>query len=204
MVMRMNAEFEGGEIPGQSSETATKRSLSGCFEWVGVFLIAFAVFALVRTFIVSPFMVPSGSMEPTIQIGDNVFAEKVSALFGSEPEIGDIVVFDNPVADSEPDILVKRVVARAGQTVDLIDGSLYVDGVAMDEPYAVGSSYPLDLVAPGVSVSFPYTVPEGCVWVMGDNRENSADSRYFGPVPKDNIIGTVFFRYWPMSRIGPM
>ena len=149
-------------------------------------------------------MVPRGSREPTIQIGDNGFAEKVSALFGSEPEIGDIVVFDNPVADSEHDILVKRVVARAGQTVDLIDGSLYVDGVAMDEPYAVGSSYPLDLVAPGVSVSFPYTGTEGCVWVMVDKRENSADSRYFGPVPKDNIIGTVFFRYWPMSRIGPM
>lgn len=200
----MNTEFEMGEDSVATGEGAPGRLLSGCFEWVGVFLIAFAVFALVRTFIVSPFMVPSGSMEPTIQIGDNVFAEKVSALLGSEPEIGDIIVFDNPVADSEHDILVKRVVARGGQTVDLIDGALYVDGVAMDESYVVGSSYPLDIAAPDVSVSFPYTVPEGCVWVMGDNRENSADSRYFGPVPQDNIIGTVFFRYWPMSRFGPM
>lgn len=202
MVTTVNSDFDAEMDQGDTGKKA--KSLSGWFEWVGVFLIAFAVFALVRTFVVSPFMVPSGSMEPTIQVGDNVFAQKVSSLLGDAPEIGDIVVFDNPVADSDHDILVKRVVARAGQTVDFVDGALLVDGLEVEEPYTVGLSYPLDISAPGVSLSFPYTVPDGCFWVMGDNRENSADSRFFGAVPQGNIIGTVFFRYWPLSRIGTL
>lgn len=182
----------------------SRSAFSSVVEWVGVFLIAFAVFAVVRTFVASPFIVPTGSMEPTIQVGDCIFAEKLSLTLGNEPDVGDIVVFDNPVLSSEHDILVKRVIARAGQTVDFRDGVVFVDGVALDEPYTAGLSYPLGSQAAGVSLDFPYTVPEGCVWVMGDNRENSADSRYFGPVPKDNLIGIVFFRYWPLGRLGTL
>ena len=84
----------------------------------------------------------------------------------------------------------------------MVDGVVYVDGVALDETYVQGSSYPLSMQAPGVEVGFPYTVPEGCIWVMGDNRENSADSRYFGAVPQANLIGVAFLRYWPLDRIG--
>lgn len=143
-------------------------------------------------------------MEPTILVGDQVFAQRVSAHLGDTPEVGDIVVFKNPISDSSHEILVKRVVARAGQTVDMIDGQVYVDGVALKEPYVVGESYPLPMQAPGVSIDYPYVVPEGSLWMMGDNRENSSDSRYFGAVPTDNVVGTVFFRYWPFSRIGSM
>lgn len=177
-------------------------AFSAAVEWVGVFLIAFAVFALVRTFIVAPFTVPTGSMEPTIQVGDNIFAQKVSVLLGADAEPGDIVVFDNPVAGSDHDILVKRVIACGGQTVDLVDGVVWVDGTPLEEPYAQGMSFPLSMQAPGVAVDFPYVVPEDCLWVMGDNRENSADSRYFGPVPNENLIGIAFMRYWPLDRIG--
>lgn len=184
---------------GMSGRNGT---FSAVVEWIGVFLIAFAVFALVRTFVVSPYTVPTGSMEPTIQVGDNVFAQKVTLNLGMGVEQGDIVVFENPVADSEHDILVKRVIARGGQTVDLVDGVVVVDGVPLEEEYAQGESYPLWSQAPGVSVSYPFTVPEGCLWVMGDNRENSADSRYFGPVPERNLVGVVFLRYWPLDRIG--
>lgn len=173
-------------------------------EWVGVFLIAFAVFALIRTFVLSPFTVPTGSMEPTIQVGDTIFAQKLMLNLGHDVEDGQIVVFENPVAGTEHDILVKRVIAQSGQTVDLIDGVVYIDGSPLDEPYAQGSSYELVTQAPGVEVSFPYTVPDGYIWVMGDNRENSADSRYFGPVPKENLIGIAFFRYWPIDRIGTL
>ena len=179
-------------------------AFSAVAEWVGVFLIAFAVFALVRTFVVSPYVVPSGSMCPTIQVGDSIFAQKVTMRLGMDPEDGDIVVFDNPVPTSEHAILVKRVIAHAGQTVDLVDGAVYVDGQRLDEPYAQGSTFPLPSQAPGVQVRFPFTVPEGCVWVMGDNRENSADSRYFGPVPRENLVGVAFMRYWPFDRIGLM
>lgn len=177
-------------------------TLAAVAEWAGVFLIAFAVFSIVRTFVASPFTVPTGSMEPTIQIGDCIFAEKLSLQFGDEVTAGDIVVFDNPVASSEHDILVKRVVARAGQTIDFRDGVVLVDGVALDEPYTAGLSFPLASQAAGVQISYPYTVPEGHLWVMGDNRENSADSRYFGAVPEENLVGVVFFRYWPFDRIG--
>ncbi|MDO4436722.1 MAG: signal peptidase I [Coriobacteriaceae bacterium] len=173
-------------------------------EWVGVFLIAFAVFALVRTFIVAPYTVPSESMLPTIQVGDNLFAQKVSLELGQPVKQGDIVVFDNPVSESDHEILVKRVIAVAGQTVDLRDGAVYVDGEALDEPYTQGESWPLLSQAAGVDVSFPYTVPEGHVWMMGDNRENSADSRYFGAVPNENLIGVAFFRYWPLDRLGTL
>ena len=145
---------------------------------------------------------PDGLDGATIQVGDNVLAQKVSVRMGSDVSTGDIVVFDNPVADTEHDILVKRVIAQGGQTVDMVDGVVYVDGVALDETYVQGSSYPLSMQAPGVEVSFPYTVPEGCIWVMGDNRENSADSRYFGAVPQENLIGVAFLRYWPLDRIG--
>ena len=111
-------------------------AFSAIAEWVGVFLIAFAVFALVRTFVVSPYVVPSGSMLPTIQVGDSIFAQKVTTRLGMDPADGDIVVFDNPVPSSEHAILVKRVIAHAGQTVDLVDGAVYVDGQRLDEPCA--------------------------------------------------------------------
>lgn len=173
-------------------------------EWVGVFLIAFAVFALVRTFVVAPFTVPSESMLPTIQVGDNIFAQKVSLELGQPVKRGDIVVFDNPVEHSDHEILVKRVIAVGGQTVDFRDGAVYVDGEALNEPFVQGESWPLTVQADDLELSFPYTVPDGHVWMMGDNRENSADSRYFGPVPQENLIGVAFFRYWPLNRIGTL
>ena len=176
----------------------------GLLDWIVVFVIALVVFWVVRLLVVEPFTVPTGSMEPTIQIGDNLLAQKVTLRLGQEVQPGDIVVFNNPDGTSDHGILVKRVIAMAGQTVDLRDGVVYVDGKPLDEPYAAGESLPLPAQAPGVTVSFPYTVPEGCVWLMGDNRENSADSRYFGAVPTENLIGVAFFRYWPLNRIGTL
>ena len=107
-----------------------------------------------------------------------------------------------PDGASEHDVLVKRVIATAGQTVDLQDGKVVVDGQALDEDYTTGMSWPLSVQAPGAQVSYPYTVPDGCVWVMGDNRENSADSRYFGPVDRSDLIAVALVRYWPLNRIG--
>ncbi|WP_288735846.1 signal peptidase I [uncultured Enorma sp.] len=176
--------------------------LRGILEWVVTFALVFAFFIFIRMFVIEPYRVPTGSMEPTIEVGDQIFAQKLTVNLGMDVQPGDIVVFRNPDGTSEHDVLVKRVIATAGQTVDLVDGVVYVDGVALDEPYAEGESYPLAAQAEGVSVGFPYTVPEGCVWVMGDNRENSADSRYFGAVPEDDLIGVVVFRYWPLNRFG--
>ena len=134
--------------------------------------------------------------------GDQILAQKVSLELGQPVSQGDIVVFHNPDGTSEHDVLVKRVIATAGQTVDLQDGKVVVDGQALDEGYTTGMSWPLSVQAPGAQVSYPYTVPDGCVWVMGDNRENSADSRYFGPVDRSDLIAVALVRYWPLNRIG--
>lgn len=184
--------------------TSQHSAIRAALEWVVVVVVALILTFAIRTFVIEPFVVPTGSMESTIEVGDQILAQKVTLELGQGVKTGDIVVFHNPDTSSEHDILVKRVVAQAGQTVDCQNGKLVVDGVAQDESYTQGSSYPLSSQAPGVNISFPYTVPEGCVWVMGDNRENSADSRYFGAVPQSDLIAVGVFRYWPLNRIGSL
>lgn len=153
----------------------------------------------IRTYVAEPFEVPSASMETTIMTGDRLFAEKVSYHF-EDPKAGDIVVFSDPQVPSR--VLVKRVIATEGQVVSMSDGVLYIDGVAQSEPYVTGETYPLSQTAGNVSISYPYIVPEGEVWVMGDNRENSSDSRYFGSIDENTIFGKAVFTYWPLNRIG--
>lgn len=161
-------------------------------------LLAFALAQGVKTFIVQPFTIPSGSMIPTIEEGDYVLAEKLSQRFSGGPEQGDIVVFDDPGGDKPQ--LIKRVIAVAGQTVDVHDGGVYVDGKRMDEPYTHGKPTTLE---PGM-IQMPVVIPDGFVWMMGDNRPNSGDSRYFGPVPVDSIHGRAFWTYWPLDRFGTL
>ena len=168
-------------VPSQHS------ALRGAFEWIVIVAIALVATFVIRTFVVEPFVVPTGSMESTIEIGDQILAQKVTLELGQPVKQGDIVVFHNP---------------DAGQTVDLQGGKVVVDGQALDEDYTTGMSWPLSVQAPGAQVSYPYTVPDDCVWVMGDNRENSADSRYFGPVDRSDLIAVALVRYWPLNRIG--
>lgn len=152
-----------------------------------------------RSFIFQAYEIPSGSMEETIMTGDMIFSEKLSYTFG-DVEQGDIITFADPEIPSRT--LIKRVIATEGQTVDLKDGKVYVDGVQLNEPYTDGKpSYPLT-TAYGTSITYPYTVPEGEVWVMGDNRTNSQDSRYFGSIPVDTITGKALIRYWPLTSFG--
>ena len=99
-------------------------------------------------------------------------------------------------------MLIKRVIAVGGQTVDLRDGAVYVDGEKLDEPYTEGKqSKPL---SNSNGITYPYKVPEGEIWVMGDNRTNSLDSRVFGSVPVENVTGHAFWRYWPLSSFGSL
>ena len=169
-------------------------------------VVMVAVVALItvglRMFVFVPYEIPSGSMEETIMPGDMVFSEKISYYMRS-PERGDIVTFADPEVAGRT--LIKRVIATEGQTVDLIDGHVYVDGVMLDEPY-VGSkeSLPLARTAADVEVEFPYLVPDGHVWVMGDNREASQDSRYFGAIPVSSITGRAAMIYWPIGDVGKL
>lgn len=186
------AESAGEDKPEQQS------LLRWMVETALLVLLAFALAQGVKTFIVQPFTIPSGSMIPTIEEGDYVLAEKLSLRFSGGPEQGDIVVFDDPGGDKPQ--LIKRVIAVAGQTVDVRDGGVYVDGKRLDEPYTHGKPTTHE---PGM-IRMPVTVPDGFVWMMGDNRPNSGDSRYFGPVPVDSVHGRAFWTYWPVGRFGKL
>ena len=156
-----------------------------------------------RTFVFQAYEIPSGSMEETIMPGDMVFSEKIT-YYGSDPAPGDIVTFQDPDPEQGGRILIKRVIAVGGQTVDLVDGKVVVDGVALDEPYTQGkASEPLN-PAPDVDVSYPFTVPEGRLWVMGDNRTNSQDSRYFGAIKESSVTGHAVLVYWPFQNFGAL
>ena len=169
-------------------------------DWVITIAVGVVLALFLRTYVAEVYLVPSGSMLETIQEGDRLLGEKITYLTSS-PQQGDIVTFRDP---EDPDTtLIKRVIATGGQTVDLRDGVVYVDGEALDEDeYTLGKpTYALDQHASNLSenISYPYTVPEGYVWVMGDNRTNSLDSRYFGPVSEDTVTSKALFIFWPFS-----
>lgn len=198
-------------------------------------VVAFVLALVIKTFLVQAFFIPSGSMEPTLHgcfgcSGDRVLVNKIPYYF-HDPEPGDIVVFRGPeswapefqvtepgnpvesallwlgraIGTAPPDEkdFVKRVIATGGQTVECCDdqGRVLVDGEPLDEPY-------IEYDNPVESRSFsPITVPEGRMWVMGDNRAGSADSRShvddgdFGTIPVDNVIGRATVIVWPVSRL---
>ncbi|MFI0959983.1 signal peptidase I [Streptomyces sp. NPDC021080] len=143
-----------------------------------------AVAFVAGTFLVEPVRVESTSMEPTLSAGDHLLVDD-RAYRGAPPRRGDLVVFDESGAT-----LVKRVVAVAGDTVAIEDGVLEVDGRAVEEPAVDPKT--VDGMYYG-----PARVPDGTVFVLGDNRRHSVDSRQFGPVPVTKVTGRVILRWWP-------
>lgn len=169
----------------------------GLLEFLLILIVAFAlVFGFVRPFVVEAFYIPSGSMIPTLEVGDRVLVNKFIYRF-EKPERGDVVVFKSvePNADGSRDDLIKRIVAVEGDEVAVRDGTLFVNGEPRNEPY-VNEEFP------DASFFGPTVIPKGSVFAMGDNRSNSRDSRFFGPVPVENIEGEAFIVFWPLSRIG--
>lgn len=169
----------------------------GVLEYLVILAVAFVlVFGVIKPFVVEAFRVPSESMVPTLEVRDRFLANKFVYRF-TEPERGDIVVFESvePNASGEFDTLVKRVVGLPGDVIEVRGGSLLVNGEPRDEPYLN-----IDVV---VDINAPYgpkEVPEGTFFALGDNRGNSLDSRFYGPVPMENLKGEAFVRFWPISR----
>ena len=191
---------------GQHAESKTPTVMRNVLSIVLTVAVIVVLALLLRSFVLQPYEIPSSSMEETILPGDMVFSEKVTSWF-TEPQAGDIVTFEDPEtldADAaDRRILIKRVIATEGQTVDLVDGKVVVDGVALDEDYTNGRpSYPLPVTADDADVTYPYTVGENELWVMGDNRTNSQDSRYFGAIDLSTVTGKAFLTYWPLNRFG--
>jgi signal peptidase I len=169
---------------------------------------------VVKTFLIQPFWIPSVSMEPTIQVNDRVMVNKLAYQFG-DVNRGDVVVFTNPMepesTESVPeavirsvleavgirtrglDDLIKRVVGLPGETIEIRDGEMLIDGSPINEPYTDASFLP----------DFgPVEVPADSIFVMGDNRDESFDSRRFGAIPIDHVIGRAFVVIWPLSNFG--
>lgn len=204
------------------SSRAEKDKSQGRERWIGValelavlFIIALVLAIFLQAFAIKPFAIPSPSMEPTLRAGDRVLVDRATYHF-REPRRGEIIVFrydpNDPANATQGDNgftrsldllaevlnithqnsmpFIKRVVGVAGDTVELREGVLYVNG----ELYEAGYEYVKD------SHNGKWMVPEGCVMVMGDNRPNSNDSRVWGFVPLDTIIGKAVAIWWPPSR----
>lgn len=163
-------------------------------EWVLVVGGAVLLAVVIRAFVLQVFWIPSLSMAPTLREDDRVVVDELSYRF-RDVHRGEVVVFDRPPSEppGEVDHLIKRVVAIGGETVEAHGGRVYVDGEPLDEPY---------LPAGTVTARFgPIRVPEGSLWVMGDNRGNSQDSRWFGPVDEDSVVGRAVLRIWPLGAV---
>ena len=168
-----------------------KSLISFFFEYIFVIAIAIIIAILIRTFIIHPYMIPTSSMEPTILMGDNLLVEKITYRFHS-PKVGEIVVFKNPSGSEKQ--LVKRIIGVSGDHVEITeDGHVILNNKAYEEPYAIYQN---------VGQSFNFDIQDNTVFVLGDNRGNSQDSRWFGPISKDTIIGRAIFRHWPLNRFG--
>ena len=161
---------------------------------------------LIRIFILTAFYIPSPSMLDTLQINDRVFVFRPAYAL-TEPKVGDIVVFrvpeDIPNFDPDKPIWIKRIVGVAGDSVSIRDNRLCINGERVTEPpfFKKNAYFPRSLNG---NVFPEQVVPEDHVMVFGDNSANSYDSRYWGPIPEDRIIGKAFVRFWPLSRIGPI
>ncbi len=207
---------EGSSIEAVSHEERKPRSRGAAWEIVETIILAVFIFVAVRTVILN-FRVDGESMEPTLDSGQMLLVNRqVYAHFDANelldwlpfiemdgervvypfhpPQRGDIVVLRPPVDQGTP--YIKRIVGLPGERIAIHDGTIYVNGEPLEEEYL-----------PGMATSWPgaigqnaITIPDGYVFVMGDNRNNSSDSRVFGPVPKSSIIGKAWVAYWPLGE----
>ncbi len=190
-------------------------------EFVLIVAIALALAFGLQAFVVKPYRIPSGSMEPTLRIGQRVLVDRIGNDFFA-PSVGDIVVFhpptgaadqvcgdtnekpgqacDRPTPRHSSENYIKRVVAGPGDAIKIIDGRVWLNGKRQKESFAnLAGCTPTN---PDCNYPDPITIPPGYYFMMGDNRDFSDDSRFWGPVPRSWIIGEAFFTYWPPDRIG--
>ena len=184
-----------------------KSSTRNAVEWVAVIAGALLIAVIVRTFIFQTFWIPSPSMATTLVKDDRVLVNKLSYKF-HDPRRGDVIVFERP-PNEEGNIkdLIKRVIGLPGDRVSIMDGKVSINGKVLDEPYTHGlPTEPKIGCGPGVTTGIDtkqgFTVPEGHLFVMGDNRINSLDGRCFGPIDEDLVVGRAFVIIWPPAKTG--
>lgn len=183
-------------VVSADQEDDERSSVRGVVEWLVVLGSAVVVALLLRAFLFQAFYIPSASMEETLLINDRVLVNKLSYRL-HDINRGDVVVFHRPDADAgEFRDLIKRVIGLPGETIEATDNTIYINGQVLIEPYLT----PGEVIADFDSVE----IPEGELFMMGDNRDNSGDSRVFGTVAIDRVVGRAFFLFWPLDRVGSL
>lgn len=180
-----------------SEEVTPRRAKSEAWEWIKALAIAIALAFVIRTFLFAPFIVEGESMETTLQNAEKLVVNK-AIYYLAEPERGDIIVFN---AEAKRDY-IKRVIGVGGDTVEVKNDVLYLNGKPVEEPYLEKNREQAKQQGMALTDDFgPITVPEGQLFVLGDNRLNSRDSRAIGPVALDKVVGRAEFVFWPAKSI---
>lgn len=163
------------------------------FDWTETIIVALALALIIRAFFIQVFWIPSGSMEPDLEIKDRIVVDKVEYFF-RDPGRLEVVVFRSVAGMGEDKKdLIKRVLGLPGEKLEIKDGIVNINGQPVEEKHPMNRDY----------ANFgPVTVPQDSYFVMGDNRPASADSRYWGFLPRKNIIGRAFLVIWPLTKIG--
>jgi len=178
-----------------SSQPSSQKSQSAWVEVIQTVALSIFLALGMRTYVAEARFIPSGSMQPTLEINDRLIIDKVTYRFDS-PRRGDIIVFSPPPVLEEQDVrddLIKRVIGLPGDEVAISNGEVRINGDTLSESY----------IKEAIGYEFgPVTVPPDHYLVLGDNRNNSFDSHAWGFVPRDNVIGRALVRYWPPNRIG--
>jgi signal peptidase I len=186
--------------PNQSPTPLLNRLWKSWGENLRILLIALVLALFIRTFIAEPRFIPSASMVPTLALGDRLVVEKISYHF-QEPRYSEIIVFQVPTqlqteGFTSDQAFIKRVIGLPGDHIGLQQGRVYRNGQPLIEPY---------VVEPPRSEEMPeVTVPPQSLFVMGDNRNNSNDSRYWGFLPRKNVLGKALWRFFPLDRFGSL
>ena len=162
-------------------------------EYLDSFIVAGVMAILIITYVARSFYIPSESMLPTLKVNDYILVNRFVYKM-AQPSRGEIIVFHPPhVKDPANTDFIKRVVALENDVVEVANGVLYLNGIPQDEPF----------IKEPIEADFPaYRVPKGHIFVMGDTRNHSDDSRYWSPLPLENIVGKAFVIFWPVSRVG--
>ncbi|HEX5225993.1 MAG TPA: signal peptidase I [Solirubrobacteraceae bacterium] len=214
----------GGRSPFKRRSKQQKTTLGSLVELVVIIVIALGLALAIQAFIVKPYRIPSGSMEPTLSVGQRVLVDRLGGDF-SEPHVGEIAVF-HPPSDAEKQVcggggaahivkyggaacqeaenskssvnFIKRIVAGPGDTLAIVEGHVIRNGMREKDSYIK----PCEPHLPQCNFPTAIKIPPGHWFMMGDNRGESDDSRFWGPVPRSWIIGDAFATYWPIDRIG--
>jgi len=183
----------------------SQRPALGClFEVVETLVLTVIIFLGIQTFVAQPYKVQQGSMENTLQPEQYVLVDKLTPRWANYSR-GDIVVFDPPESWSAGGAgvpFIKRVIGLPGDRVELQGGNVYVNGVELDEPYIFEDNGIPQTTEPSIGGQSEWLVPTGDLLVMGDHRQDSADSRTFGPIEMAHVIGRAWLRYWPFDVFG--